>query len=138
MGYVNYIIIEELRLIIETQREVDRLDEYVTDALGTMIDAECGEDVGGDFGEIGDVKISDLTVRDLSSLYTAYRNAIAIRDMNKDMLLLYWLNYGNISYEISSEYNIDLKEFETKGFVIVTRWRESTPEQLQEEEISYE
>lgn len=116
MGWSNYIIIESWKTVIETNREVDELEDYIKESLDKMISDEGDLDVS-----TSDLKVSDITIKDLCILASAYENTSSLSCMNSDKFLLYWLESRNVNYEIKSEYNINIEEFKEKGYNIIRR-----------------
>lgn len=117
MGWSNYIIIEDWKMIIETSRAVDELEDYIKESLDKMI-----HDIDIDVC-ISDLKVSDITVKDLCILATAYENASSLACMEVDKLFLYWLDSKRIKYDIKSEFNVDLDQYKEKGYRTIRRWK---------------
>lgn len=118
MGWSNYVLIPSWKMIIETSKEVDELEEYVKKSLDNMIQSDLDTDLS-----TSDLKISDITIKDLCTLASAYDNASTLAFMNIDKFLLYWLESKDIKYEINSEFNIDLSQYKENGYNIIRRWR---------------
>lgn len=116
MGWSNYIIIPEWKMIIETNREVDELEDYIKESLDKMIDDETDIDVS-----TSDLKVSDITIKDLCILASAYENTSSLACMNSDKFLLYWLENRGVKYDIKSEYNLDIESYAEKGYNIIRR-----------------
>jgi hypothetical protein len=114
MGWSNFIIIEKLKMIIEINRNVIELEDYIKDAVGKMINNDIEIDI-----EISELKVSDITVKDLCTLASSYDNATNLYQLDIDKLFLYWLESRNIGYEIKSEYNIDITQYEENGYNII-------------------
>lgn len=117
MGWSNYIIVEDWKMIIEISREIDNLEDYITESIDKMVNSDA-EDVN-----ISDLKVSDITVKDLCVLASAYDNASSLAYMETDKLFLYWLETKDIGYEIKSEYGLDLKKYKEDGYKIIRRWK---------------
>jgi hypothetical protein len=118
MGWSNYIIVEDWKMIIETSREVGELEDYIKKSLGKMTSDENDLDVS-----ISDLKVSEMTIKDLCALASAYENASSIASMDTDKLFLYWLEGKEIEYQIKSEFNLDLKKYKEDGYKIIRRWK---------------
>lgn len=118
MGWSNYIIIEDWKMIIETNREVNELEAYIKESLGNMISDDTDIDVS-----ISDLKVSNMTIKDLCTLASAYENASSLACMEADKLFLYWLESKDIEYQIKSEFNLDLKKYKEDGYKIIGRWK---------------
>ncbi len=116
MGWINYIIVEDWKMIIETNREVDELEDYIKESLDKMISDDTYMDIS-----TSDLKVSDITIKDLCTLASAYENASSIGSMNSDKLFLYWLESRDIEYDIKSEYDINIDEFKEKGYIVIRR-----------------
>ncbi len=119
MGWSNYIVIDDLKVSIETNREVDEIEFYREEALDKLIDVP--EDIDIDV-DMENVKISELTVGNLSSLYQAYKTMCNLYGTHVDKFLLYWLKSKNIKFNIISEYNFDIKKYEEDGFKVLRRY----------------
>lgn len=113
MGWTNFIIIDRWKMLIEVNRSVGEIEEYITDALNSIIDSE---DIDID---ISNLKVSDITVKDLCILASAYENASSLSQLEIDKLFLYWLDSRNIEYDIKSEYNVDTEKYKENGYNIV-------------------
>lgn len=114
MGWSNFIIIPKWKMTIETNRSVGELEDYIKKAIDKMIDDDTNIDI-----DTSDLKVSNITVKDLCIMASAYENAISLYGIDIDKFLLYWLESKDIEYEIKSEYNIDLKEYKDKGYNII-------------------
>lgn len=114
MGWYNFIIIEKFKMIIETNRSVGELEEYIKDAISKIIDNDNEIDI-----DISDLKVSDITVKDLCTLASAYDNTINLYQLNSDKLFLYWLDSRNIEYEIKSEFQISIEQYEKDGYNVI-------------------
>lgn len=117
MGWTNFIIIEKWKMLIESNRSVEELEDYIKEALEKIISDNTDIDIS-----TSDLKISDVTVKDLCLLASAYENASALYGLEIDKLFLYWLENRDIEYEIKSEYNIKIEEYENKGYNIIRLW----------------
>lgn len=119
MGWSNYIIISEWKMMIETSRNVNELEDYIANSLDYIVD----EDNIGDDVDMANVKLSELTLGNLAILLNSHTNMSAIVCTEPDKLFLYWLEGKDIKYEIKSEYNIDLKKYKEDGYKIISRWK---------------
>lgn len=117
MGWSNYIIVEDWKIIIETYRGVDSLEDYIKESLDKMINNDT-EDI-----DISNLKVSDMTVKELCTLASAYDNASSLAFMEVDKLLLYWLKNKGIEYEIKPEFGFDFKKYEEDGYKMIRRWK---------------
>ncbi len=118
MGWTNFIIIEKWKMLIESNRSAGELEDYIKEALEKIIG---GDDTDLDIST-SDLKISDLTIKDLCMLASAYDNTSALYGLEIDKLFLYWLESRDIEYEIKSEYNINIEEYENNGYNIIRLW----------------
>lgn len=122
MGWSNYIIIDDFKLIVEISRDVDNIANYEVNALTKLIDAYQDDNIVTDNGiDMQDIKISDMTIGNLTTLYNVYKNANDICEMQIDKFLLYWLKHRKINYNIKSEYNIDIQGYIDEGYNILSR-----------------
>ena len=117
MGWSNYIIVEDWKIIIETSREVDKLEDYIAESIDKMVNNDT-EDIN-----ISDLKVSDITVKDLCVLASDYENASSLAYMETDKLFLFWLESKEIGYEIKSEHGFDFKKYKEDGYKIIRRWK---------------
>lgn len=120
MGWSNYIIIPKLKLIVETTRNINELHDYQKKALDYLTDEERIYDTDEE-QEVGDIPIQDVTVQDISLLYTIYDQANKISEMEPDKFFLYWLESKGIDYEILTEFDIGDKLEEYKNTYIILR-----------------
>ena len=118
MGWSNYIIIEKWKMIIETNREVGELEDYIKESLDKIIRDDKDIDIN-----ILDLKVSDITIKDLCALAFAYENTSALSYMEIDKLFLYWLESKSIEYDVKSEFNIDLNLYKENGYKIIRKWK---------------
>ncbi len=114
MGWTNFIIVKDWKLIIETHREVQELDDYIKDALEEMIDEDANIDV-----HTSELKVSDITVNDLCIMSKAYERASNLYDIDIDKLFLFWLESRGIKYDIMQGFNINIKKYEEDGFKVI-------------------
>lgn len=114
MGWSNYIIIEDMKLVIETNRNVEELEEYKKTALDDVIRESPDE-----LPDMDDVKVIGMTLKDLKILYTAYDRMLSIAGFEYDKLLLFWLENREIYYEIKSEHQIDIDEYKNNGYNVI-------------------
>ena len=114
MGWTNYIVIPKLKLVVETSRYVDEVDEYFVNAfkqLEVYVDAE-------DYIDISEIKVKDLNLKVLSELIKAYDIYIKLSGWEyPEKILLLFLELRNIDYEIIPEW--DFKEKKYKGYTIL-------------------
>ena len=116
MGWSNFIIIPSLNIAIEVSRDLHDLEDYEEKAFDYLTSEESDEGM-----DIENRTIRDLTVRDLTTLFTAYDHTNALKGLDYDKLLLVWFKSRGIAYEIKSEYNIDTEKLEQEGYKII--WR---------------
>ena len=117
MGWSNYIIVEDWKMIIETSREVDNLEDYIKESLDKMINNDT-EDI-----DISSLKVSDITIKDLCTLASVYENASSLAFMGIDKLFLFWLESKEIKYEIKQEHGLDFKKYKEGGYKFIRRWK---------------
>lgn len=116
MGWSNFIIIEDWKMIIETSREVYELDNYIKKSIDKIIGNDTDIDIS-----TSDLKVGDITVKDLCAMAFVYENASSLTCMDADKLFLYWLESRDIDYDIKSEFNLDLEEYRKNGYNVI-RW----------------
>lgn len=115
MGWSDYVIVEKLRLVVEISRYVTELDDWIKESLDFLIDEE------NDTIEISEIKVTNLSLKELAVLVMNYDKASPLSGMDYNKLFLYWLKCRGIDYEIESEYSIKLEEYEEKGYLIIRR-----------------
>ena len=108
---MTYIIIKDRKLILEIDINED-LDDLEEEALDNIIDEEQDS-----LEYIGDVRIEDLTIEQTSYLYSAYEILRDLAGLDIDKLLLYWI--GSKGYTFEVEKDIDIKELQREGYVVV-------------------
>ncbi len=116
MGWSNFIIIPSLNIAIEVSRDLHDLEDYEEKAFDYLTSEEFDKGI-----DIENRKIKDLTVRDLTTLFTAYDNTNSLKGLDYNKLLVVWLKSRGIDYEIKSEYDIDKENLEKEGYKII--WR---------------
>jgi hypothetical protein len=112
MGWSNYIIIDDWKIVIEVNRGVDEIQKYIFDSLENIINNVSDIDVS-------ELKLSDITTKELCVISSVYENASNLFDLDIDKILLYWLEKKNIKFEIKSEFKINLSDYEANGFKVV-------------------
>ncbi len=127
MGWSNYIIIPDWKMVIETNRSVNELEDYIKEALEKIIKEVTDLD-------LGDLKLSDITIKDLCTLSSAYENTSYLSELDTDKLFLYWLEWKDINYEIESEFNIKLEDYKDKGYKIIRIGNNIIEEEVKEKE----
>jgi len=116
MGWSNFIIIPSLNIAIEVSRDLHDLVDYEDKAFDYLTSEEFDEEI-----DIENRKIKDLTVRDLTTLFTAYDSTNSLKGLDYNKLILIWLKSRGIGYEVKSEYEIDKEKLEQEGYKII--WR---------------
>jgi hypothetical protein len=116
MGWSNFIIIPSLNIAIEVSRDLHDLEDYEEKVFDYLTSEEYNEEI-----DIDNRKIKDLTIRDLTTLFTAYDNKNTLKGLDYNKLLLVWLKSRGISYDIKSEYDIDKEKLEKEGYKIIYR-----------------
>ncbi len=121
MGWSNYIIIQKLKLIVETNRNINELYDYQKKALDYLTDEERLFDIDEE-REVGEIYIKNLSVKDLTVLFNIYEQASKISEMEPDRFFLYWLESRGLKYEIKSEFEStsdELDNLRNEGYVIL-------------------
>ncbi len=114
MGWSNYIIIPEFKLAIEVSRYVEDIEEYEKDALYKITEEDEVED-------LENVKVSKITVKDLTTLYNAHKIVSSLTGFEIDKLLLFWLQNRGIEYEIKSEFDVTTDQLKDDGYTVIYR-----------------
>lgn len=114
MGWINFIIIPNFKVAIETSRNINEINDYEIKALNYLIDEERYNDE-----DIGNVNLKSLTVKMLSTLFNSYKQSSNLAGFESDKFLLYWLTTRNISFEIKSEHSADKDELKKDGYIII-------------------
>lgn len=119
MGWSNYIIIPKLKIIVETNREIDDIESYQKESIDEIVDEENIDD--GVYLDLENVKINDITIKDLALLYKDHEIMQCVRGIHIDRLLLYWLQNKGIDFEVKSEHNIDKEKYKSEGYIFIER-----------------
>lgn len=114
MGWSNYIIIPEFKLAIEVSRYVADIEDYEKEALYEITEEEEVEDVEN-------VKVRDITVKDLTTLYNAHEIVSSLTGFEIDKLLLFWLQNRGIEYKIKSEFEATADQLKDDGYTVIHR-----------------
>jgi len=125
MGWSNYIIIKKWKILIEVSRDIDDIADYEIVAIEKAISDNSADErmymQGENIIDMGDVAINKITIRDISELYKTYDIVQSLSGMSNDKLFLFWLKNRGIDFTIESEHNIDKKEYEKEGYLIIIR-----------------
>ena len=115
MGWSNYIVIPKLKLLIEVSR-FTKCESYEIQALNKLFDDSIDE------LDTDDMKVADLTLKDLVILTTNHNTLSNINTIDSsDVLFLYWLYSKNIDYEIENETIVDFERYEKDGYTVLKR-----------------
>ena len=114
MGWSNYIIIPEFKLAIEVSRYMADIEEYEKNALYKITEEDEMEDVEN-------VKVRNITVKDLTTLYNAHKIVSSLTGFEIDKLLLFWLQNRGIEYEIKSEFDVTTDQLKDDGYTVIYR-----------------
>ncbi len=121
MGWTNFIIIPKLKLIIEIRRQIDEIPNYQKNALNFLTDEERIYEI--EEYDIENKYTKDLTVKDLTQIFSVYEQANNISGMESDKFFLYWLETKGIDYEIESGFvikeNNKLESYKNDGYTIL-------------------
>lgn len=129
MGWVNYIKIPRLKLLVEVPRNIRRdLVNYDNETIKEILQFadESIDDISPDLEQnydndsMLDMKIGDLITADFCVLIRAFRLLVQV-PQTADEFFLYWLGGRGLSYEIISMYNdfITEKRYEREGYSIL-------------------
>jgi len=113
MGWINYVILPKQKLAIVISRHVNDIEEYEKDAFRKIIGNEL------DPFEDSDIKVKDITVKELCKIYSAYETMSTLSGLEGDKFLLFWLVNKGIEFEIKSEHNVDIEECKRNGYHII-------------------
>lgn len=113
MGWTNFVIVKDWKMIIETHREVGELEDYIKDALEYIINCDTNID------SMSELKVSDITIKELCAMSSSYERAGDLYDIDIDKLFLFWLERRNIKYDIMQGFKIDIKEYEENGYQVI-------------------
>jgi len=116
MGWVNFIVVPKLKLAVETSRHLDELHDFRIEAMEKLF-----KDEEESLLDMLEKKYSDLTLEDLNNLINMAKITDKLMDIELDELLLLWLHFKDIKYEIVSEYNFDKEKAKKEGYVIIER-----------------
>ena len=105
MGWTNFIIIPKLKLIVEVSRQIDEIPDYQKNALNFLTDEERIYEI--EKYDIENKYTKDLTVKDLTQIFSVYEQANNISGMESDKFFLYWLETRGVDYEIKSEFEVN-------------------------------
>lgn len=119
MGWSNYIIVPQLKLIVETNREVEDIEFYQKESLDKILEEEDIDD--GVYLDLENVKVCDITIKDLALLYRDHEVMQCVRGIHIDRLLLYWLKIKEIDFDVKSEHTLDKEKYESEGYIIIQR-----------------
>lgn len=108
MGWVNYVKIPKLKMLIEVSRH---LNDVLNEGFNTDINKEKSIDL--------DKKYDELSINDLYELIKYYGNSTKIFD--NDELLLYWLKSRNLKYEVINEFEYDNNKDEYKDWTMIEK-----------------
>ncbi len=118
MGWTNFIIVPKLKLIVQTHREVSRLNGYISDGLSSLIEGLDEEIVES----ILERNYKKFTLNDLSILVEVFKSVYSLGNISIDYLLLYWLENRGIDYSIVTEFELDEGEelkYREEGYTII-------------------
>ena len=121
MGWSNYIIVDNLKIVVETNREVEDIETYREDALDKTINADEDIYIDENIFDIENLKISEMTVGHLSILHDAFNDISSIYGMHIDKFLLFWLKKKDIKFEVKSENSVNVQEYIDNGYIVLRR-----------------
>ena len=121
MGWSNYIIVDSLKIVVETNREVQDIEMYREDALNKIIDIEEDTYIDDNIFDINNIKISELSIGHLSILCNAFEDMSNIYGMHIDKFLLFWLKKKDIKFEVESENSVNVQEYIDNGYIVLRR-----------------
>lgn len=110
MGWVNYVIIKKWKIMFEISRHVSDLDEDAEEEIKKLWNES--ESYYNKIDKVRNKKISDIRVCDIQVLSSFSESYVKISTIDSDNFLLYWLKSKEIDYEILSEHDERIKEYE--------------------------
>lgn len=113
----NYIIIEDLKLLIAIDENIYGIEDFEENALDNIIDSD-----QDDLTDIEGAKIDDLTIKEIGIIASACELVNNLAGLQADKLLLYWLRNKDIDFEISD--NVDIEDYERNGYLIIRKYME--------------
>ncbi len=125
MGWVNYVIIPQLKMIVTVPREVSNDTTFLKNVL---VGKGCGvtsEEEDDTLYNICEKSCSEVTLLDLQYMTKAIENLLGLRQVSCDEFLLFWLDLRGIEYKVVSEYafNEDKEQQElVKDYTQITTW----------------
>lgn len=119
MGWSSYIVIPRLKLVIETNREIEDIEFYQKESIDEILDEEKIGD--GEYFDLKNVKICEITIKNLALLYKDHEIMKCVRGIHIDRLFLYWLKVKGIDFDIKSESVIDREKYKNEGYLIIER-----------------
>lgn len=106
MGWVNFVIIKDLKLVVVAPRELrpeEDLQQYVERVLdGKAVTASESDILPLEPYMFEDKPCTDITVVELATLIKVFDSFMTLREVSHIEHLLYWLKKSGISYEILS------------------------------------
>ena len=112
MGWVNFIVVPDLKLVVETSRNVNELEEWLEKSIDDILNFEDCIEV------VEERKLQDVTITDFSTMVRSLNLVSMLSKMYTDSFFLYWLEKSKIEYQVVSEYSFDREKFEKDGFTI--------------------
>lgn len=120
MGWSNYLVVPQLKLVVELPREENELKGYVKEAFDNVLkikdENECLEDLTS-------TTINNLDLNTLSILVNSHKLVDDLSCVELTDFLLYWLDSKGIEFAIHNEYEkeLDIEELKNKGYIVLRR-----------------
>lgn len=106
MGSDNYLIVDKWKLAFKISRHVVH-KELEVDDMKKLIDSSSSFRF-----ENMESKLSEVTLEIMSDIIQMVKRCWIFQDINSDMFLIWWLQLGNIKYDIIPEDDIESKIYE--------------------------
>jgi hypothetical protein len=125
MGWSNYIVIPEWKLLVEISRHVDGIEDYQKITIDKAIDEDNIDYImnidGKDIEDMGDVPVHKVTIKELIELYKSYDIVQSLSGMDSDVFLLYWLKNRSIGFSVQSENVLDMDKYIKEGYTKIEK-----------------
>jgi len=117
MGWSNFIVIPDWKLLIEVSRD---LQTYNKDFTEESFDG-LFESVDNFNFECLETKLTEVDLKTVSGMVAIVDNCSFLQEFNYNEFLLVWLNNRKIDYKILSSFDIDNDEEKYKDYKKISR-----------------
>lgn len=106
MGWVNYIVIKDLKIMIQTSRYIDNETfDYTSENINGLV-----KEMEEFNPEILEKKFSEMTLIDLASLIKITDKTTVFQELDYTYFLLMFLKARKKEFEIISEFDLDKRD----------------------------